>query len=300
MNKIRNFCILLTDLKNSAYAKYFEAFVLITIVFNALILGIQTIYTNYILDKLDDICLVCFAIEFVIRCIACGSLKNFLKKPLLIFDFVILAVCFIPEQLCNGQILTVLRITRVLRIIRLITINIELKTIIKVLIKSFSSITHTMILLVIFLYVFGIIGVHLFKMPDPSIETISPDQIQRLETFKENSNGYFVGGINDPYGNVFESMFTLFKTITGDDWTNLRNNQVVASEMQIISTPTWIITSFHILWFIFGAYLLMNLLVGAIINNYETISQRINDKDDEKILIKNLIKELENQGYIKK
>lgn len=300
MNKIKNLCILLTDLKTSPYAKYFEFFVILSIIINAIIIGIQTTYSNNILDKLDEVCLVLYAIEFLIRCIACGSVKNFLKKPLLIFDLVILLVCLIPERYCDGIILTPLRILRVLRIIRLVTINIELKTILKVLVKSISSISHTMCLLVIFLYVFGIIGVHLFKMPEFDQENSNPEQIQKFETFKEQANGYFVGGQKDPYGNVFESMFTLFKTVTGDDWTNLRNNQIIASEMEIISTPTWVITTFHIIWFVFGAYLLMNLLVGAIINNYETISQKLENPNEDKELISKLIQELEKQGYIKK
>lgn len=302
MNAI-TICKTLTDLKNSSYAKYFESFVVVNIIFNAIIIGLQTVYDNCVLDTLDDLCLVLFTIEFTIRCIACESIKNIFKNSLLIFDLIILIFCCIPEKYCNGLIITPLRIIRVLRIIRLVTINIELKTILKVLVKSISSITHTMFLLVIFLYVFGIIGVHLFKMPVVVPDTTDPQQIQLLETFnnfKENSDGYFVGGEKDPYGNVFESMFSLFKIITGDDWANMRNNQIIASEMKLIPTPTWVITSFHLLWVVFGAYLLMNLLIGAIINNYDSLSQKTENIEKDKKLISDLINELEKQGYVKK
>lgn len=302
MNTITKICKSLTDIKNSSYAKYFESFVILSIIFNAIIIGLQTVYDNRVLDTLDNICLVLFTIEFTIRCIACESVKNIFKNPLLIFDLIILIFCCVPEKYCNGLIITPLRIIRVLRIIRLVTVNVELKTILKVLVKSISSITNTMFLLVIFLYVFGIIGVHLFKMPVIDPETTDPQQLQMLTTFnnfKENSDGYFVGGVKDPYGNVFESMFTLFKTITGDDWANLRNNQIIASEMNLIPTPTWVITTFHLLWFVFGAYLLMNLLIGAIINNYESLSQKTENKEEHKRIILDLINELKKQGYIK-
>lgn len=302
MNSIKNICINLTDIKRTSSVnnvKSFEYFVIGCILLTAIILGIQTFYTNPLLDIIDNILIGLYVIEFMIRCIACGSFFNVCKKGFLIFDFIIITACLIPEDLCSGPYISLLRIVRVFRIIRLLSINDNLKISLAVIVRSLGSITQTMFILLIFLYVFGIIGVHLFKMPVYD-ETTSHEQVQIFEDFKANSDGYFVGGKMDPYDNVFESMFTLFKTITGDDWTNLRNNQILASKLNIIPAPTWIITAFHVLSFVFGACILMNILVAAIIHYYETTSRKIKNNDEKKMLINELIKELENKGYIQK
>ena len=57
--------------------------------------------------------------------------------------------------------------------------------------------------------------------------------------------------------------------MTGEDWTDLRYNLVTASEMGVIKTPTVVVTLFHVFWFIIAAFLLLNLVTGAILNNYQ-------------------------------
>ena len=39
---------------------------------------------------------------------------------------------------------------------------------------------------------------------------------------------------SDPYGSLDEAMFTLFRTLTGDDWTDLRYNLITAHERGIV------------------------------------------------------------------
>lgn len=64
-------------------------------------------------------------------------------------------------------------------------------------------------------------------------------------------------------------MFTLFRALTGEDWTDLRYNLITASQHGVVKVSPTVITSYHILWFVLSAFLLLNLVVGAIVNNYQ-------------------------------
>lgn len=75
----------------------------------------------------------------------------------------------------------------------------------------------------------------------------------------------------DPFGTLGEGMFTLFKELSGDGWTDFRYNQMIASKYGVIKTSPVVINAFHISWFVLAAFLLLNLVTGAIINNYESV-----------------------------
>ena len=82
----------------------------------------------------------------------------------------------------------------------------------------------------------------------------------------------------DPYGTLSESMFSLFRILTGEDWTDLRYNLLIAEELNLINASAWVVTLFHVIWYILSAFLLLNLLVGAILNNYQVIMEESRSK----------------------
>jgi voltage-gated sodium channel len=139
-------------------------------------------------------------------------------------------------------------------------------TITRVLLKSFVSLNKVLALLLLFIYIFSVIGVLLFKLPDE--RTMTENERITFQYFKTRAKSYANKNM-EPFGSISESMFTLFRIITGDNWTTYRYQLVFASKKNLISTPSWIITSYFILWMILGAYLLLNLILGAILHNYE-------------------------------
>ena len=94
---------------------------------------------------------------------------------------------------------------------------------------------------------------------------LSTDNIVMLMQEAPNAPTYS----SDPYGSLDEAMFTLFRTLTGDDWTDLRYNLITAHERGIVQASPAVITMFHVLWFVWSSFLLLNLLVAAIVNNYQ-------------------------------
>lgn len=61
-----------------------------------------------------------------------------------------------------------LRVFRVFRVLRLLRTAKEIKLVITVLIRSFSAMFYNVILFFILVYLYAIIGVDLFRLPDPN------------------------------------------------------------------------------------------------------------------------------------
>lgn len=140
---------------------------------------------------------------------------------------------------------------RVFRILRLVKTLPELKVIVSVLLKSLKSLGYTFILLFIFMYMYAIMGVILFRGGPVA------------------ANGPTVGPTSpDPYGTIAESFFTLFRVMTGEDWTDLRYNMLGG---QVVGATDWLITAYHVSWLGLSAFLLINLVVGAVVNNYDQV-----------------------------
>ena len=77
-------------------------------------------------------------------------------------------------------------------------------------------------------------------------------------------------------------MFTLFRILTAEDWTDVRYNLIYASELKLVTSSKTTITLYHVSWVILSAFLLLNLVVGAILNNYNIIMTEIREEKKKK------------------
>ena len=163
-----------------------------------------------------------------------------------------------------------LRVLRVFRVLRLLRTADELKLIITVLIKSLGTLFYNGIFFAIFIYLFALVGVSLFRLPDPA--TLDPGGRARYEKFVEMAPNAPANS-PDPFGTLDEACFTLFREITGEDWTDIRYNLLTASKLGIVKVRPAVITCFHVTWFVLSAFLLLNLVVGAVVNNYQAVME---------------------------
>jgi len=250
-------------------SKWFETFIVTVILINCLFIGVETYVVNNFIENLQLICLVIFALEIIIRMFASRSAKEYFGSAWNVFDLIIVIIGLIPESLFeNSATLSTLRVLRVFRVLRLLKASDEIKLIISVLVKSIRTLFYNGIFFCIFVYLFAVIGVTLFKLPAPS----SPEIKIKLERLAELAPNAPVNS-EDPYGTLGESFFTLFRLMTGEDWTDLRYNLITASELDVVEVSPTVITIYHVIWFILAAFLLLNLVVGAIINNYQIIME---------------------------
>lgn len=249
------------------YGRPFDIFITIIILINSLLIGVQTSYENDIVDNIQKIILYIFTFEVALRMVAAGNLKEFFKSGWNIFDFSLVVIGWIPQTIVtSASTITALRVLRVFRVLRLLRTLEEIKVIIAVLIKSLRSLLYNGILFFIFMYLFAVAGVSMFRLPNP--DQLSGDKLAMYEKLMKDAPHSPVNS-PDPFGTISEAFFTLFRALTGEDWTDLRYNLITASDYGLINVSPSVVTIYHVLWFCIAAFLLLNLVTGAVINNYQ-------------------------------
>ena len=263
------------NMKNLVFSKKFELFISLVILINCALIGIETYFSSQLISQVQTACLAIFVIEISMRFIVRDSTVSFFKDPWNNFDSFIVLISLIPEYIIGGSgYVVALRILRVFRILRLLRTSSEFQLIITVLFRSFRSLWYNTLFFMIFFYLFSIIGVTIFKIPNNSE---NEDMLKKYELFINESPNAPVNS-PDPYGTLHESMFTLFRILTGEDWTDVRYNLITASQLGLIDVSKPVVTLYHVLWFCISAFLLLNLLIGAILNNYNVVREEMESK----------------------
>jgi len=179
----------------------FRNFILGLIIISGVIVGIETypeIYSkNVILFHLiDQVIISIFVLEIGLKLISHGNKPwNFFSDPWNVFDFIIVAVCFIPS--IDTHFVTVLRLARILRVFRIISVLPKLQILVNALLKSIPSMGYVVVLLGIVFYIFAVAGSFLFAKTDPV-----------------------------HFGSLHVAMITLFKVLTLEGWTDIMNIQL--------------------------------------------------------------------------
>ena len=275
MSKIKKIASLI------AYNKGFELFITGIIILNSVLIGVETYTDNLIVKMIQQGILYIFTFEILMRFIAVKSIKEFFCDGWNVFDLTLVLIGYIPETLfASASMMTALRVLRVFRILRLLRTSKEIKLIVTVLAKSMTSMFYNLILFLIFVYLYAIAGVSMFRLPDPL--TLEGEQLAKYEKFMEVAPNA-PSNSPDPFGDLGEAIFTLFRELTGEDWTDLRYNHITASEYGLIHVNSAVITTYHVSWFCLAAFLLLNLVTGAVINNYQIAIDEVDEKKkDEK------------------
>jgi voltage-gated sodium channel len=258
------------NIKSIVHSLFFERFITIVILVNSILVGVETAYQIDIIKIVQASCLIIFVIEISMRFIARDSIKSFFKDGWNIFDLVIVIISLIPENIsAESGLVSSFRVLRIFRVLRLLRASPEIRLIVSVLIKSIKSLWYNAMVYVIFCYLFTLIGVVLFKLP-PEITEDQKYELQQVTS---------LGDKIDPFGSVGEGFLTLFSITLGYEWWQTRNTLEKSSELQLIESSHSTISSYLFIWYGFAVFLLLNLVVGAVINNYQIIIEEIKEKD---------------------
>lgn len=262
--------------------KVFEFSITGIIIVNSLLIGVETYTDNATIKLIQHIILYIFTFEIAIRFIAAKSIVSFFCDGWNIFDLTLVLIGYIPETfVSDSSAMMGLRVLRVFRVLRLLRSAKELKLIVAVLLKSMSAMFYNLILFLIFVYLYAIIGVSMFRLPDPN--TLSGEAKENYEHYLSEAP-HSPSNSPDPFADLGEAVFTLFRELTGEDWTDLRYNQLTAAKYNVLRTNSVIITIYHVSWFCLSAFLLLNLVTGAVLNNYQlAIEEREKKKDTNKM-----------------
>ena len=243
----------------------FNYFIVMVILVNSILIGVEISLKNLVIETAQTIILIIFLFELAIRFLGRESNVDYISDGWNWFDIFIVGVAITPITLLpkevqgNQDFIAVFRIFRIFRIFRTFRAIKELRLISTVLIRSIQSLGVTALFFLIFMYAYAVIGVTLFQS----------------DNYSETTNAKQYPTNPDPYGNLGEAFFTLFRILTGEDWTDLRYNL-----LKDTNYSNELVTFFHVSWVILASFLLINLVVGAVINNYnEAVSHQKNERN---------------------
>lgn len=229
-------------MKNNSIAKYlvnnkyFNNFTLIIVLINTILIGVSTYIPNaQVLHNIEYWCVLIYLIEIIIRFTGRSSSKEYFSSGWNWFDIFIVASSFIPASMFS--LAPVLRVFRIFKLCGKVK---ELNILVNVLFRSIKSLTFISLLMGIFFYVYAVIGVSLFGEVQP-----------------EN------------FGTLHEACFTLFQNVVGDDFGNMRNKT-----LELYNNWT-VVTLYYTSWLGIGAFVLLNLVIGAIGNNFDEVREEI-------------------------
>ncbi len=247
-------------LKSIAEASWFSNFIIGVILFAGVLVGIQTypsVEQEYhgILHLLDQIILWIFVAEIAIKMGAEGRRPwRYFLDPWNVFDFLIVAVCFMP---LDAQYVTVLRLARLLRVLKLVNALPELRIIVSALLKSIPSMFYISLLLFILFYLYAVLATFMFHENDPVHFT-----------------------------NLQTSFLSLFRVATLEDWTdimyiNMYGCMNYGYEGNPVCTPEtsrgygWGAAIFFSSFVLVATMVILNLFIGVIMNGMDEAREEL-------------------------
>jgi len=225
----------------------FQRLILGTILFAGVLVGLET-YPEVVarhggvLHALDQLVLAIFVIEIVIKMGAEGSRPwRYFADGWNVFDFVIVAVCFLP---LDAHYVTVLRLARLLRVLKLVRSLPRLQLLVGALLRSLPSMGYVALLLFLLFYVYAVAATFLFGPSDPL-----------------------------HFGTLELSLLSLFQIVTLEGWVDLM-------EVQMDAQPV-VAVGFFISFILLGTMVMLNLFIGVIMSGMaEAAADRDTDERD--------------------
>jgi voltage-gated sodium channel len=239
-------------------SKLFNHFILGVIVAAGILVGIETYQAadspwRHLLEGIDLFILLIFTAEFVLKLLAEG--RSYFRDPWNLFDFLVVAVCWLAHLLpdVNAGFVAVIRLARVLRVLRLVHALPQLKMLVDAMLKSIPSMGYVGIMLLLLYYIYGAMGVFLFRENDPL-----------------------------HFGTLHTAMLSLFRISTLEGWT-----EIMYVNMFGCDDPKWgygpesgclnpqPLGSASVLYFVsfvlVGTMIVLNLFIGVIMNAMDEV-----------------------------
>ena len=215
-------------------ARPFEYGIIAVIIANSILLGLETSSSlerqyGYWMHLGNRAALGVFIVEAVLKItVSRPRVTGYFRDGWNVFDFLIVVFALIPA---TGQFAMIARLVRLLRVLRLVSAVRDLRLIIAALVRAIPSVGHVLILMSIIVYIYAIIGFHLFHEHDP-----------------------------DNWRSLGIALLTLFNIITLEGWT-----EVMWTAMELHSMA-WI---YFVSFVVVGTFVVINLFIAIIVNSLD-------------------------------
>uniref|UniRef100_A0A8C7KB30 Ion transport domain-containing protein n=2 Tax=Oncorhynchus kisutch TaxID=8019 RepID=A0A8C7KB30_ONCKI len=208
--------------------------------------------------EISNIVFTCmFLLEMMFKLLAFG-LFGYIKNPYNIFDgiIVIISVWEIVGQADGG--LSVLRTFRLLRVLKLVRFLPALRRQLVVLMKTMDNVATFCTLLMLFIFTFSILGMHLFGCK-------FNQQMENGDTIPDRKN----------FDSLLWAIVTVFQILTQEDWNVVLYNGMAST------SP--LAALYFVALMTFGNYVLFNLLVAILVEGFQAEGDANRaDSDDDK------------------
>jgi len=233
------------------FAPVFQRVVIGLILLNAVTLGLETspsvmAVAGDALQALDALLLYLFTAELLLRIYAFRD--RFFRDPWGIFDFVVVAIAWMPA---SGP-LSVLRALRVLRVLRLVSVVPSLRNVVEAMLGALPGMGSIMLLMALIFYVFAVMATKLFG-----------------------------SDMDEQFGSLGASLFTLFQLMTLDDWANIVKPAMELQPYALVFFMPFIVVS---------TFVVLNLFIGVIVESIQTLRD---DRGADKIVAEEAAKSAE-------
>lgn len=233
-----------SDIRKFLNSPAFNNFIFGIIVVHCICLGLDTYSLIHeelsgIFNILNIIFSAVYLIEIVLKTIFFRT--EYLKNPWNLFDIVIVLVPLL-SMIPGLYALRFLRILRILRSARLVSHTKPLQIILIAIVKSLSKLAWTGVLLLLVFYVYAVLGASLFGAE-----------------------------FHAWFGDIGKSAYSLFQIMTLESWSMGIARPVIA-----VFPFAWI---YFISFVIISSFIIMNLIVGIIVQTISDESQKLNDNN---------------------
>ncbi|WP_017380729.1 ion transporter [Paenisporosarcina sp. TG-14] len=244
------------QLKSLIESSKFTHFITTMILINAIIVGLET-YPSIVREYESWFSIIDIIVLSIFTVEILLKLiiyrASFFKNGWNNFDFIIVVGSLL---LYGSSFVSVLRIFRVLRVLRTITTIPTLRRIVTALFMAIPTISSVMVLMSIIFYVYAVIGTFLYAEVSPEF-----------------------------FGDLGLSFISLFQIFTLESWASGIFRPIFAE------IPwSWI---YFMTFIVIATFIMINLIVGEIVNNAQKISDEIESETKEIKEIKEDTSEIE-------
>ena len=222
---------------------WFSRAVVAIILANAAILAFETSVDTArhatLLTWLHAGMVAALAIELAIRLLAHGHegrWRAFFADGWTRFDLAVLALSLLPTV---GPVAAVGRLARVLRVVRVVAVSPKLRLVVATMTRSIPSLGHVGLLLGLVLFVYGVIGVQLFRDIDPA-----------------------------HWGDLGTALLTLFQILTLEGWVELQQASMAGAPW------AWL---FYGSFVLLAVFVVVNLFIAVVMWNLEQARRDLAD-----------------------
>ncbi|KAM4716306.1 voltage-dependent T-type calcium channel subunit alpha-1G isoform 3-T3 [Anableps anableps] len=236
-------------------SKYFGRGIMIAILINTLSMGIeyheQPEELTNALEISNIVFTSLFSLEMLLKVLVYGPF-GYIKNPYNIFDGIIVVISVWEIVGQQGGGLSVLRTFRLMRVLKLVRFMPALQRQLVVLMKTMDNVATFCMLLMLFIFIFSILGMHLFGCKFGCERD--------GDTLPDRKN----------FDSLLWAIVTVFQILTQEDWNKVLYNGMAST------SP--VAALYFIALMTFGNYVLFNLLVAILVEGFQT--EEISKRED--------------------